>query len=85
MRDAFQDVAEEVRAKVAQHLWGASALYTLTDEGKASEDEEVSHTHRRRGLKSGKVCTTDSVVVKRVQCHMRWFSPVKDSLQFMVS
>ena len=44
MCDAFPDVAEEVKAQVAQRLWGAPAPYPLTDEGMASEDEEAYHT-----------------------------------------
>ena len=61
MCDVFPDVAEGVRAQVAhQPLWGAPSPYTVTDEGTASEDEKVSHTHRKRGLKCGEV-------VKRVQ------------------
>ena len=67
MCDTFLDVAKEVRTKVVQHLQGASTPYPLTDQGPASEDEEASHTNGRRGLKSGKVSTIDSVVVKRVQ------------------
>ena len=46
---------------------GAPTPYPLTDEGTASEDDETCHTQRRRGLKSGKVRTTDTLIIKRVK------------------
>ena len=65
--DIYPYVTEEGRAQVAQHLQGVSATYALTDDESAAEEEEAHNTHRNRGLKSCKICTTDSLAVKRVK------------------
>ena len=52
---------------MAHRLKGAPTSYPVTDGETASEDEEVSHTHSRRRLNSGKVRTMDSLVTKRIQ------------------
>ena len=65
MHAPLPDMADVVKAQVAQRLWGAPAPYHLTDEDTASEDEGTAHPSRRRAMKSGKVCTTDTYVTKR--------------------
>ena len=60
-------MSEEVKAQVTQCVWRVPAPYSLTDEKPVPEDEEAPHTHSSRGLKSGKVRTTDSLVVKKVK------------------
>ena len=71
------DLADEFRAQVDQHLWGASSTYPMADEDTASEDKGAACTHRRRAMKSGKVRTMDTYVTKRV----RWLHEMFFTMQ----
>ena len=60
------DIPDKVWAKVTMHLRGAPArdLHT-TDDNSGSDEEVTTPAPKRRGLKSGKVCTMDTTV-KRI-------------------
>ena len=64
--DGYRDVSEEVRTCVASHLRGAPALFVSTDDESASGDEGMLPACWKRGLKSGKVRTMDSIVTKKM-------------------
>ena len=63
--EGYTDVSEAVRTRVASHLRGASAPFDFADNVFVSKDEEPLSSHKKRGLKSGKVKTTDAMVMKR--------------------
>ena len=55
---AIPDLDDEVRARVASCLRGAPALNCLTTDDDSGSDKEVNPLIcRRKGLKSGKICT----------------------------
>ena len=59
-------MAQEVRARMVNHLKGAPTLYIVTDDDTASEDEEAPPTHMKWGLKSSKCRIADSLVTKQI-------------------
>ena len=65
--NAHPDVSDEVRAQVAIRLNTAPMMFPLTDDDSDIDDEERTWRHRRRGMKSGKIRTTDLYVTKRVR------------------
>ena len=66
MLDNFQGVEEEVQVRVTSWLKGAPSLFIQTDEDTASEDDQGAPTCRKQTLKSGTLCTSDTVVTKRI-------------------
>ena len=66
VRDNFLEVAKEVRARVANQLRGTPALLIQTDGSAASKDDQAAPTHRKLTLKTGRLCTADTVVAKRI-------------------
>ena len=65
--DTFPEVAEEVSARVASCLRGAPALYfQTTDEDSVYDGEQTAPTQKRKGLKSGRLRTMVTMVLKRI-------------------
>ena len=61
------DLSEEIRVMVARKLCRAPILTISTSEDEPDSDAGNKEPPRRRHpLKSGDVCTTDSMVVKKV-------------------
>ena len=65
--EAVPDITDKVWVRVASHLKGDPALILpTTDEDSGSEGEEATTPAlRMKGLKSGKICTADTTVLRK--------------------
>ena len=64
--DGYDDVSEEVWAHVASHIPSDPAIFIPMDDETASGEEGALPVSRKRGLKSGKVRTMDSIITRKV-------------------
>ena len=64
--NGYRDGFEELWVQVASRICSAPALFVSTDDDTASWDERAIPGYRKRGLKSSKVRTMDSIIARKV-------------------
>ena len=67
VHNTFSEVAEEVRARIANCVRRAPTLYLQnTSDDRASYEEQTAPTWTRKGFKYSRLHTADTMVLKRI-------------------